>query len=87
MQLSKVPVKADNYSFGIELLEVVIGRKILDYSQPDSEVHLLHISQEKYVANQLMDIVDTGCEDSELNKEEFIQMINLVMWCLYTDYE
>ena len=42
-QHSRITLKADIYSFGIVLLEIISGRKILDYSQPDSDVHLCEV--------------------------------------------
>ncbi|KAJ7968763.1 Receptor-like protein kinase [Quillaja saponaria] len=84
---SRITVKADIYSFGIVLLELVSGRKILDYNQPESEVHLLSLLQNKFLdQNQLMDIVDSQCEDMLQHKEEATDMIRLGICCLNSDY-
>nr|XP_048323694.1 G-type lectin S-receptor-like serine/threonine-protein kinase SD2-5 [Ziziphus jujuba var. spinosa] len=85
-QHSRITVKADIYSFGIVLLEIISGRKILDYSQPDSDVHLLSLLRKKASENRLMDMVEYRNGDGEDHIEEAIKMTKLGMWCLNRDY-
>ncbi|XVE51496.1 hypothetical protein DITRI_Ditri02bG0046500 [Diplodiscus trichospermus] len=85
-QHSRITVKADIYSFGIVLLEVVTGRKILDYSQPDSEVCLLDLLKKKCLENQLMEIIDLTSEDLQQHLEEVIGMIMVGLWCVNEDH-
>ncbi|XP_068655564.1 receptor-like kinase TMK4 [Aristolochia californica] len=37
----RVTTKADVYSFGVILMEIIAGRKVLDESQPDERTHLV----------------------------------------------
>ncbi|KAK5831292.1 hypothetical protein PVK06_015087 [Gossypium arboreum] len=46
-QHSRITVKVDIYRFGIVMLEVITGRMVLDYSQPDSDVCLLKLVKKK----------------------------------------
>ncbi|KAF6173337.1 hypothetical protein GIB67_027032 [Kingdonia uniflora] len=80
-----ITVKADIYSYGVVLLEVVSGRKNLDHSRPDSAVHLLNLLQRKVEQDRLLDIVDYEIEDLERHEEEIVKMIKLELWCLNGD--
>ncbi|XWS19734.1 hypothetical protein CRYUN_Cryun31cG0042400 [Craigia yunnanensis] len=85
-QNSRITVKADIYSFGIVLLEVVTGRMILDYSQPDSDVCLLNLLKKKCLEKRLMDIIDLTSENLQQHLEEVIAMIMLGLWCVNEDH-
>ncbi|KAE8700554.1 hypothetical protein F3Y22_tig00110556pilonHSYRG00294 [Hibiscus syriacus] len=85
-QHARITVKADIYSFGIVVLEVVTGRMILDYSQPDSDVCLLKLLKKKRVENRLMDIIELEKEDVEQHFEEVNAMILLGLWCVNEDH-
>ncbi|KAF6158788.1 hypothetical protein GIB67_040302 [Kingdonia uniflora] len=82
---SCVTVKADTYSFGVVVLEVVSGRRNLDYSRPEMDVHLLHFLQRKVEENRLIEIIDYCCKGMESHEEEVVKMIRLGMWCLNAD--
>ncbi|XP_020088346.1 G-type lectin S-receptor-like serine/threonine-protein kinase SD2-5 [Ananas comosus] len=81
----KITEKVDIYSFGVVIMEIVCGRKNLDYSQPEESVHLISLLQEKVKANRLLDVVDCYDDDIKLNEGEVIEMIKLAMWCLQID--
>ncbi|PON95847.1 S-receptor-like serine/threonine-protein kinase [Trema orientale] len=83
---SRITVKADVYSFGILLLEIITGRKILDFLRPHSSVHLLSLLQKKALENQLKDLVECQSEDMQNHVEEAIDMMRLGMWCSDSDY-
>ncbi|KAL5576975.1 hypothetical protein UlMin_018674 [Ulmus minor] len=84
---SRITVKADVYSFGIVLLEIVCSRKILDYSQPHSDVHLLTLLRTKASENRLWDmVVGFLSEDMQIHVEEATDMIKLGMWCSDGDH-
>ncbi|EXC10940.1 G-type lectin S-receptor-like serine/threonine-protein kinase SD2-5 [Morus notabilis] len=84
---SRITVKADVHSFGIVLLEIICGRKILDYSQPHSEhVHMLSLLEQNTLENRLMDVVECQGEDMKDHVEEAIDMMRLGMWCSDGDY-
>ncbi|OEL25522.1 G-type lectin S-receptor-like serine/threonine-protein kinase SD2-5 [Dichanthelium oligosanthes] len=83
---SQITEKVDIYSFGVVVMEIVSGRKNLDYSQPHESVHLISILQEKARNDQLEDLIDMNGDEMQIHKEEVIQMMKLAMWCLQIDY-
>ena len=58
----------------------------MDYSQPDSDVHLLSVFRKKASENRLTDMVECKDGDKEGHIEDAIEMIKLGMWCLNGDY-
>ncbi|XP_055824530.1 G-type lectin S-receptor-like serine/threonine-protein kinase SD2-5 [Solanum dulcamara] len=84
---SVITEKVDVYAFGIVLLEILCGRKNLDWSQADEEdVHLLSVFRRKAEQEQLMDMVDKNNEDMKLHKEAVKEMMSLAAWCLQGDF-
>lgn len=55
---SKITEKVDVYSFGVMILEIVCGRKNLDYSQPEENAHLLGLFKTKAQVNRMLDLVE-----------------------------
>ncbi|WMV39441.1 hypothetical protein MTR67_032826 [Solanum verrucosum] len=83
---SVITEKVDVYAFGIVLLEILCGRKNLDWSQADEEdVHLLSVFRRKAEQEQLMDMVDKN-EDMQLHREAVTEMMSLAAWCLQGDF-
>ncbi|PON80631.1 Serine/threonine protein kinase [Parasponia andersonii] len=80
-QHSRISVKADVFSFGIVLLEIICRRNVLDYSQTPSDVHLLSLLVKKAFENQLRDMIDRRSEDMQNHVEEAIDLMRLGMWC------
>ncbi|XP_016498563.1 G-type lectin S-receptor-like serine/threonine-protein kinase SD2-5 [Nicotiana tabacum] len=84
---SIITEKVDVYAFGIVLLEILCGRKNLDWSEADEEdVHLLRVFRRKAEEEELMDMVDKNNEDMQLHKEEVTEMMSIAAWCLQGDY-
>ncbi|KAF8714352.1 hypothetical protein HU200_027818 [Digitaria exilis] len=83
---SQITEKVDIYSFGVVVMEIISGRKNLDYSQPHENVHLISILQEKARNDRLEDLIDMNVDEMQIHKEEVIQMMKLAMWCLQIDY-
>jgi serine/threonine protein kinase len=79
---SHITEKADVYSFGIVVLEVVSGRKNIDPEQPEGSINLINLLQDKIKEEKLMDIVDSQSEDLRSHEMEVIEMIKLAIWCL-----
>ncbi|CAL4943801.1 unnamed protein product [Urochloa decumbens] len=82
---SKITEKADIYSFGIVMIEIICGRENLDESQPEESMHLISLLQEKARSGQLSDLVDTSSNDLKSHMEEVMQTTKLAMWCLQVD--
>ncbi|KAM3245395.1 hypothetical protein ACQJBY_056620 [Aegilops geniculata] len=84
MQISE---KADVYSFGIVIMEIVSGRKNLDTSLFEESMHLITLLQEKVKCDCLVDLIDKHNATMQVHKEEVIQMMKLAMWCLQIDFK
>ncbi|XVF57932.1 hypothetical protein PTKIN_Ptkin07bG0022100 [Pterospermum kingtungense] len=77
--------KVDVYSFGIVVLEILNGRKNVDRSQPEEEMHLLRLFTKKAGDGKLLELVDKCCEDMQSNGE-VVEMMRMAAWCLQADY-
>ncbi|XP_034890396.1 LOW QUALITY PROTEIN: G-type lectin S-receptor-like serine/threonine-protein kinase SD2-5 [Populus alba] len=82
---SVITEKADVYSFGIVVMEVVCGKKNLDRSQPEC-MHLLPILMKRAQEDQLIDMVDNSSEDMQLHRLEAAEMMRVAIWCLQSDH-
>nr|GMC72706.1 G-type lectin S-receptor-like serine/threonine-protein kinase SD2-5 [Ipomoea batatas] len=78
--------KVDVYSFGIVMLEIVCGRKNVDWNQAEEEVHLLSVFKRKIEEDKVGEMFDMYNKDLEVEKEEAIEMMRLAAWCLQSDY-
>ncbi|KAM7469721.1 hypothetical protein LguiA_007904 [Lonicera macranthoides] len=76
---TNISVKADVFSFGIVILEIVFGRKNLDSTQ---SCPLINVVKEKAENDQLNDLVDGYLENIQFQKEEAVKMIKIGIWCL-----
>ena len=82
---SQITEKVDVYSFGVVVMEIISGRKNLDYSQPEGSVQLITLLQGKAENGQLEDMIDGNSNDMHLHKEEVVEVMKLAMWCLQSD--
>jgi len=82
---SQITEKVDVYSFGVVVMEIICGRRNLDYSQPEGSIQLINLLQEKAKNNELDDMIDRNSEDMHIHKEEVIELMNLAIWCLQSD--
>jgi hypothetical protein len=82
---SQITEKVDVYSFGVVVMEIISGRKNLDYSQPEGSVQLITLLQGKAENGQLEDMIDENSDDMRLHKEEVVEVMKLAMWCLQSD--
>ncbi|CAL4958854.1 unnamed protein product [Urochloa decumbens] len=82
---SQITEKVDVYSFGVLVMEIIYGRKNLDYSQPAGSIQLISLLQEKAKNGKLEDLIDRNSEDMHTHKDEVIGMMNLAIWCLQSD--
>ncbi|ERN01396.1 G-type lectin S-receptor-like serine/threonine-protein kinase SD2-5 [Amborella trichopoda] len=76
---SKITEKADVYSFGIVIMEIVCGRKNFDHSLPESDVHLLSLLEGKGLEKIPINI-------EEANAREAQRMLRIAMWCSQDDH-
>ncbi|XVF57963.1 hypothetical protein PTKIN_Ptkin07bG0024400 [Pterospermum kingtungense] len=78
--------KVDVYSFGIVVLEILCGRRNVDRSQPEEEMHLLRLFSKKAGEGKLLELVDKFSEDMQLNGAKAVKMMRIAAWCLQADY-
>ncbi|XP_068337641.1 probable leucine-rich repeat receptor-like serine/threonine-protein kinase At3g14840 [Pyrus communis] len=72
--------KADVYSFGILVLEIVSGRNNTTYRKKEESFYLLDWARLLKDQGNLMDLVDPRL-GSDFNKEEMIVAINVALLC------
>ncbi|CAN6558327.1 unnamed protein product [Malus baccata var. baccata] len=72
--------KADVYSFGILVLEIVSGRNNTTYRKKEESFYLLDWARLLKEQGNLMDLVDPRL-GSDFNKEEMIVTINVALLC------
>ncbi|KAJ4802464.1 Serine/threonine-protein kinase [Rhynchospora pubera] len=77
--------KVDVYSFGVVVMEILCGRRNLDYSHQEENRHLITLLEVKSKSNELFDLIDKSVEDFEVHKEEIMHVMELAMWCLQSD--
>ncbi|KAG6626026.1 G-type lectin S-receptor-like serine/threonine-protein kinase LECRK3 [Carya illinoinensis] len=73
-----ITLKADVYSFGIVLLEIVCGRRNVDVELPEEEVVLANWVFDCFEAGELDRLVKD--EQVEMNKLE--RMVRVGLWCI-----
>jgi len=76
---SQITEKADIYSFGIVVMEIISGRKNLDTSRSEESVHLITVLEKKVKNGQLVDLIAEHDNDMQIHKQEIIQMMKLAM--------
>ncbi|KAK2979760.1 hypothetical protein RJ640_013400 [Escallonia rubra] len=84
-KITEITEKVDVYSFVVVMLEVVCGRRNLDYFASEEAENLLEILKEKAQTNELVDLVDKCNVNMQRHGEEAVELIKTVIWCLYAD--
>ncbi|KAF7141657.1 hypothetical protein RHSIM_Rhsim06G0123000 [Rhododendron simsii] len=74
--------KVDVYSFGVVVLEILCGRKNLDRSLPEEEMHLVGLFTRKGEEGELLDMVNKYNADLQLHGAEVVEMMKLALRCL-----
>ncbi|KAK8316317.1 hypothetical protein V6Z11_A13G033400 [Gossypium hirsutum] len=82
---SIITEKADVYSFGIVVLEILCGRRNVDESQQE-DMHLLRLFRRKQEGGRLLDIVDRCSDDMQSNATEVVEVMKVAAWCLQNEY-
>ncbi|GMP67674.1 hypothetical protein CsSME_00027583 [Camellia sinensis var. sinensis] len=83
---SIITKKVDVYSFGVVVLEMLCGRKNLDRSQPEKDMHLLGLFKRKAEEERLLDIVDKYNDDMQTHRAEVVEMMRVAVWYLQSDF-
>eukprot|EP00253_Pinus_taeda_P004252 PITA_04252 len=72
--------KADVYSYGIVVLEIVSGRKVVDARLDDTMQILLQWAWNQFQHDQVLDIVDLSLE-GHYPREQALRLIKLALLC------
>ncbi|PRQ49141.1 putative protein kinase RLK-Pelle-SD-2b family [Rosa chinensis] len=73
-----ITVKADVYSFGIVLLEIVCYRRNVDWSLPHDEAILDELVYHYFESGELSKFLG----DEEINRRQFERVIKVGLWCI-----
>ncbi|XP_030470561.2 G-type lectin S-receptor-like serine/threonine-protein kinase LECRK1 [Syzygium oleosum] len=73
-----VTVKADIYSFGVVLLEIIFDRKSVDWSLPEEEAVLEDLVYHCFQAGELDKLVDY----QSIDKKQLERMVKVALWCI-----
>ncbi|KAH9536320.1 hypothetical protein CY35_17G101100 [Sphagnum magellanicum] len=82
--LGQLTPKADVYSFGILLLEIVSGRKNIDTTLESEKVYLVKWAWSLYETNMLIKLVDQDL-DITISENEMKQVIFVALLCVQID--
>ncbi|XP_058188059.1 G-type lectin S-receptor-like serine/threonine-protein kinase LECRK3 [Rhododendron vialii] len=74
-----ITVKADVYSFGVVLLEIICGRKCLDWSRSEDEAVLENWVYDCYETGELGKLVG---EEEEVDMKKLERMVKVGLWCI-----
>ncbi|XP_009366381.2 G-type lectin S-receptor-like serine/threonine-protein kinase LECRK3 [Pyrus x bretschneideri] len=73
-----ITVKADVYSFGIVLLEIICCRRNVDWSLPEEEAVLDELAYTCFESGELGKLVG----EQEVDTRQFKRMIKVALWCV-----
>ncbi|VVA38416.1 PREDICTED: G-type lectin S-receptor [Prunus dulcis] len=73
-----ITVKADVYSFGIVLLEIICCRRNVDWSLPEEEAILDELASHCFEKGELGKLAG----DEEIERRQFERMIKVGLWCI-----
>ncbi|XP_057855574.2 cysteine-rich receptor-like protein kinase 3 [Cryptomeria japonica] len=74
--------KADTYSFGVVVLEIISGRKSIDLKQPPDMEYLLQWVWSLYEDDKVLEVVESEKEMEGYSEEEVLRVINLALQCI-----
>ncbi|XP_031385107.1 G-type lectin S-receptor-like serine/threonine-protein kinase LECRK3 [Punica granatum] len=77
-----VTTKADVYSFGIVLLEIIGSRRNMDQSVPEEEIILENWVYDCFEAGELHKLVD---EEEGVDRRQLERMVKVAIWCTLED--
>ncbi|KAF3951278.1 hypothetical protein ACB098_01G117100 [Castanea mollissima] len=73
-----ITAKADVYSFGIMLLEIICGRRHVNMDLPEDEVVLANWVYDCFQAGELDELV----KDEEVDRNKLERMVRVGLWCI-----
>jgi serine/threonine protein kinase len=83
---SKASKESDVFSFGVVLLEIACGRKVVEPKAEESEVGLVNWVWELYGSGRLLDAADKTL-NGEYEKDEMKCLMSVGLWCAHPDHK
>lgn len=82
-----VTVKADVYSYGIVLLEILCCRRNVETNLPEDEIVLEYLAYSCFETGNLQKLVrdEDQEEEEEVDKTKLERMIKIAIWCIQDD--
>ncbi|XP_047945804.1 G-type lectin S-receptor-like serine/threonine-protein kinase LECRK3 [Salvia hispanica] len=80
-QKQAITVKADVYSFGVMLLEIICCRKCVDYSRSEDEAILEEWVYDCYATGKIGSLIG----DEMVEKRKVERMVKIGIWCVQYD--
>ncbi|XP_048331173.2 G-type lectin S-receptor-like serine/threonine-protein kinase LECRK1 [Ziziphus jujuba] len=80
-----ITVKADVYSFGIVLLEIICCRRSVDLGVPEAEEILTNWVWDCFAIGEVDKLVKHGEDEECVEKERLEKMIKVGLWCIQED--
>ncbi|XP_062164579.1 cold-responsive protein kinase 1-like isoform X1 [Alnus glutinosa] len=74
--------KADIYSFGVLVLEIIGCRKNTDFTLPSAMQYLPDYAWKLYERSRMLDLVDPKMQEDGFEKKDVLQAINVAFLCL-----
>ncbi|KAL2652484.1 hypothetical protein R1flu_020612 [Riccia fluitans] len=76
--------KLDVYSFGVVVLEIVSGRRCLDFKQAENEIFLRHLALRFYEDGKLLELVDPELMGN-YDEDEALLLLHTALACSQLD--
>ena len=83
--LGAVTEKADVYSYGMVLLELISGRCNVDRSLDIDTWFYPAWASHKYCVGEIMELVDSHLQSSGPSKDEVLKVLQIAFWCIQED--
>ncbi|KAH9301030.1 hypothetical protein KI387_012613 [Taxus chinensis] len=82
-----VTKKADIFSFGLLVLNLVSGKRCLEFTDLDDGMYnLIDQAFKFHTENRLMELIDPGLvEMGDLDRKKILNIMKTVLWCIQTD--
>ncbi|KAG0600855.1 hypothetical protein M758_11G066300 [Ceratodon purpureus] len=77
-----VSTALDVYSFGVLVLEIMCGKRCLDYQRSSEEIYLPDWARRQYRERALLTIIDSQMIYSSSESEEMIRVVRVALACL-----
>ena len=83
--LGAVTEKADVYSYGMVLLELISGRCNVDRSLDTDTWFYPAWASQKYCVGEIMELVDMRLQCSGPSQDEVLKVLQIAFWCIQED--